>query len=170
MISRAEKLAHPQLDRAAALLRAGLLRSAESVFCHGDLLTTNVFLEDGALTGVLDWTRACIAHPAYDVAGTLARITTPLPPLSRMLSALLPRVQRVAANRYLAAYRRHVPLDAVALRYFEVFWLLHELVWGLERNALGLRYAGRVEERWLSSSVQADGLARLQARLGDAGA
>ena len=82
--------------------------------CHGDFHPLNVLIEEGEISGVLDWSDFALADPAMDVAGTM------------MATALhgrhifsLPGADR-AAERYLASYRTHRPFFARHLDYYRV--------------------------------------------------
>ncbi len=101
------------------------------VICHGDFHPQNIFISDGAVTGVIDWPNAIVADPAFDVAATKTILSlTPLE-LAAMPAAFrwLVRVARPAVvKRYLAGYRRHRALDPEALTYYEALACMRQLV------------------------------------------
>ena len=80
---------------------------------------------------------------------------------------MLLAVQKLLARRYLAAYRRQRSVDPDALRTYEVHWLLHELLYGLEHARAGHEPTGLMQDRWLDPDVQANALARLVALTGE---
>ena len=125
--------------------------------CHGDLVFTNLFVEHGRVTGVYDWSKAALADPAFDVAATRARLGSDVPGLPRPLRL----VQRALERRYLASYGRRRTIDPQALHYFDTFWVLHDLAWGLQRSAEGMAPTLDVRDRWLHPEVQAAALDRL---------
>jgi len=163
-VTEAELSFSGRLDQLEARLRAARLAGLEPglewlrrhqpaenerVVCHGDFVFTNVFLEDGRVTGVFDWSQASIAHPAYDVAGTLARLTSSVPDVPVPLRALFQAVQRRLARGYLRSYSRSRSVDPRALDFFGAYWAVAELTWSGERLRAGAQPTGRIEERWL---------------------
>ena len=144
-------------------LRAHQPESGGVSICHGDLVFVNICVAEGELTGVFDWSKTTLADPAFDVAATLARLRSDVPGLPAVLLA----VQKLLARRYLAAYRRQRSVDPDALRTYEVHWLLHELLYGLEHARAGHEPTGLMQDRWLDPDVQANALARLVALTGE---
>lgn len=137
---------------------------AAPVICHGDLHPLNVLVENGRLTGVLDWPNALVADAAFDVATTrnILRFVPPglaaRPPLS-----WLARVgQPILARRYLAGYRRGRPLAADRLAYYEVAAAMRELVRAGESHR---RAAGRPPASALDRSSYAPRLAAHASRV-----
>ena len=55
------------LDRSREVA-AEAVREVEPVFVHGDLQVAHVLLDDGRVTGVLDWSEGGRGDPAYDLA------------------------------------------------------------------------------------------------------
>ncbi|MQA00519.1 MAG: phosphotransferase [Dehalococcoidia bacterium] len=102
-----------------------------AVVCHGDFHPGNVLVEDGSVTGVVDWPNIVVAEAAYDVGHTrhllLAAPTGALPAPVRPLVALL---RRVVARRYTSTYLGRAPLDETRVRYFEALAALNRLVEG----------------------------------------
>jgi aminoglycoside phosphotransferase (APT) family kinase protein len=168
-----ERLAE-RIDRhALAGLAAGLdwLRGRRpaggpDVICHGDFVFTNLCVEAGRVTGVLDWSNATLAEPAYDVAATLARLKSNVPGLPRVLARLVRSVQARLERRYLACYRCARPIDSARIRYYEAYWLLHELVWSGERLRAGALPDDAIEHRWLQAETIDRGVADFEALTG----
>ena len=89
--------------------------------CHGDIQPNNILLTGRAITGVVDWSQAVVAGPAYDVGFTkMAFDTVPLRVPGFLGWAARPAVRRMG-SRYMASYRRHLPIDLDAVRYYGVF-------------------------------------------------
>ena len=99
--------------------------------------------ERGRVTGLIDWTRAHLSWPEYDVATTRAllthgplRVPAWLAPPAHAARALLRRA-------YLAAYRRRRPLDPDRMRWFEALRLLRFLMEEGSEQAAELAGRGR---------------------------
>ncbi len=63
----------PALEFALRWLELNAPPRGEIVLCHGDFRTGNLMVEDGELTGVLDWEFAAWSDPMEDVAWFCAR-------------------------------------------------------------------------------------------------
>lgn len=162
---RIERLGADRLLPAVEWLDGREPTAAAPAICHGDFVFVNFFVSEGEVT-VFDWSSVCIGHPAYDVAGTTSRLSSPIPKLPVLIGAIFRRAQAALQRRYLAAYSRERALDVDALRYYEVQHFLREIVWGLEGVAAGRDFDGRLEHRWLHPEIRQQGLARLSARIG----
>jgi aminoglycoside phosphotransferase (APT) family kinase protein len=136
-----------------AWLRRARKPGGRQVVCHGDLVFTNVQVESGRLTGVLDWSHASLAEPEYDVAATLNRLESRVPNVPTPLAAIFRAVQKRMRSSYLEAYRRSHAIDPAALRLYGAFWLLQELVGSGERLRAGAKPSGHITDRWLHSDV-----------------
>lgn len=115
-------------------LRAGAtwLRDARPVdrpasLCHGDFFPNQVLAESGAVTGVIDWSMACLAPAETDVGVVKAGIETLHLPVAGSFAGLTRGVARRAVSRFLAAYRARRGLDETAVRYGEVLRCLQVL-------------------------------------------
>jgi aminoglycoside phosphotransferase (APT) family kinase protein len=111
-------------------LRSRPPRETAPVICHGDLHPRNVLVQDGTVSGVLDWPNALIADAAFDVASThlILRFVPPGLATRPPLSWLAHLGQPILARRYLAGYRRQRPIESARLAYFEVAAALRALV------------------------------------------
>ena len=104
---------------------------APVAICHGDLHPRNILVEEGRVTGVLDWPNVLVADPAFDLAATWSILRfvpaalTGMPAARRWLARL---VQPALAARYRALYWRRRPIDRARLRYYEVAAALRALV------------------------------------------
>lgn len=152
---QAMAIRHPRLRPVVDWLAASRPAEPESLaVCHGDFHPLNVLVEDGRVTGVLDWSNCAVEDPAADVACTMLLIAVPgrrllAPPASGSEAAR-------AASRYLDAYRARRALDVDRLDHYRVrravvgladgagglpLWRRPEIVQGLEdeiRRATGI--------------------------------
>jgi Ser/Thr protein kinase RdoA (MazF antagonist) len=102
--------------------------AGREVVCHGQLYPTNVYLDGDADPVAIDWTRACVGDPAYDVASTLVAFwVLPLYVDNAIQRKMVKMARDSLASSYLDAYRDAAsssgPLDEAALRY----WQAHHL-------------------------------------------
>lgn len=91
--------------------------------CHRDFHALNVLVQDGTVSGILDWGGLLIADPAFDVANTIMLLTIPG-------RHLMGSDAKLRAEPYLASYRSHRPLDDANLGYYGVLRCLTALVRG----------------------------------------
>jgi aminoglycoside phosphotransferase (APT) family kinase protein len=87
--------------------------------CHGDLWAGNILVSGQRMTGVLDWSLATVAEPAFDVGFTamsldLAPIDAPRP-----IQRLAARFGRFMRRRYVRAYQREMSADLSNQHYYE---------------------------------------------------
>jgi aminoglycoside phosphotransferase (APT) family kinase protein len=104
---------------------------ARPAICHGDFHPQNILMEDGVVTGVIDWPNALVADPAYDVATTrviLGLVPLELSTLPTAARILLTATRPLLLAQYLAGYRRGRPIDGRALGYYEAAACLRQLV------------------------------------------
>ena len=107
------------------------------VVCHGDFHPRNVLVRDGVVTGVIDWSLALLADPAFDVGSTRVVLAFAPTGLPTPLSGLVGLFQRtVVARRYYQQYRSRRAVDEAAVRYYEAFRSLRCLVWAGESRRL----------------------------------
>ena len=69
----AEPMPHPAIEWGLRWLETHPVAPGEIVLCHHDFRTGNYMVEDGRLTGILDWEFAGWADPMEDVAWFCAR-------------------------------------------------------------------------------------------------
>ncbi|HEY8547106.1 MAG TPA: phosphotransferase [Acidimicrobiales bacterium] len=100
-----------------------------AVICHGDLHPVHVFVwrGDEPRQMAVNWTKARLAAPAFDVAGTLASFWTgPLFVANVAQRTMLKMARDSLASSYQAAYEEAAgPLDPAALAYWQAFHLGH---------------------------------------------
>ncbi len=83
--------------------------------CHGDFHPANVMVEDGRVTGVIDWPLASFADAEYDVA-----VTTVL--MGMVVGGVFPDARGLlqgVRSAYLHAYEERRALDHGLLEYYE---------------------------------------------------
>lgn len=96
---------------------------APDVICHGDFHPLNVLVQDGEVTGVVDWGWVAIAPAEFDVGSTIALLNYAPVSLPRALLPLVRFLRGMITRRYLRAYTALRPLDPGALRYYEALRL-----------------------------------------------
>ena len=102
--------------------------------CHGDFHPLNILIQDGKITGVLDWGSFLIADPALDIANTMVLTTISCKHLaSSVMGPDFPSVDWEMISRlYLDAYRSHRRLDSTHLEYYRVYRSVNALIQGFE--------------------------------------
>ncbi|MHA2283820.1 MAG: phosphotransferase family protein [Promethearchaeota archaeon] len=101
--------------------------------CHGDFHPYNILIQDGKITGVLDWGSTLIADPAIDIANTIKLITI-FPKYFPLESEYESLDRDKFAREYLDAYRAQNPLDNIKIDYYGVVRSLTSLIEGLKGN------------------------------------
>lgn len=91
-----------------------------SAINHGDLHPFNLMIDRDRVSSVLDWTRAVIAPPEYDIAAN--RIILHYGPVvgPGPLRLLAPLYRSWFPRRFEALYRTYLPFDEPLVRYFEM--------------------------------------------------
>jgi aminoglycoside phosphotransferase (APT) family kinase protein len=118
---------------------------ARASICHGDFHPINVLMEDGRVTGVIDWANGAIGDSASDVGNT--RLLLAIAPLDQpaAVDAVVGILRRFVVRRFTRAYQTRVQLDMAVVHYFEALRCLVELAWVAERRAAG---AGMERNPW----------------------
>ena len=96
------------------------------VVCHGDFHPLNLLVEDGRVSGVLDWAGFLLGEPAYDVGTTVffGQVAAP---------ALLPEIDWTRlVRRYLELYLSRSPLEPERVDYYSAFRCLWAMFEGAE--------------------------------------
>lgn len=89
------------------------------VICHLDFHPLNVLVEDGHVTGVVDWANVHFGEPAADVGTTMMVLTLGPVDVPAPLRAVASAGRRWAARRYLREYQRLRPLPMERVEYHE---------------------------------------------------
>jgi aminoglycoside phosphotransferase (APT) family kinase protein len=111
-----------ELRRGLAWLeeRAGSVRQEEPAICHNDFHPMNILSGEGGRLTIIDWSEAALGDRHHDVARTAALFWfAQLAATSAAERLLLLTVRGFLRRRYLAAYRRQLPLDETRMRYWE---------------------------------------------------
>ena len=116
--------------------------SAGAAICHCDFHPLNILVEDGRISGVIDWGNVTVGDPALDVGSTIAAITTTPLGVAAPLRPVVRGLLSYALWRYRRAYGRQRPLDRTAVRYYRVFRSLWHLVGSLRSARRGDAAAG----------------------------
>ncbi len=89
--------------------------------CHGDFHPQNILMQDGKVTGVLDWPGFYLADPDMDVASTIWLISIVYQrQAGKVDPAFASYNWRMFSRRYLEEYRKQLPADDAKLEYFQV--------------------------------------------------
>ena len=123
---------HPAVD----WLTANPPRQSTPAICHGDFHPSNVLVDSGRLTGVIDWVKATIADPAFDYGAVMAIMATvPIhvpAGADRILRALMNNLARAHSRRC-----RSLPEGEARLLYYQIFNCVVQLVTVGRNRALG---------------------------------
>lgn len=111
----------PGMERmrpAFAWLQGNRPAEVSTALLHLDFHPLNVLVEDGSVTGVIDWSGFLVGDPASDVATTTVLLTCGPLDVSPLLKWPMELVRRWFAWRYLAAYQRAHPIPKATLGYY----------------------------------------------------
>jgi aminoglycoside phosphotransferase (APT) family kinase protein len=98
------------------------------VICHGDLHPLNVVMAGDELSGVVDWSQAIAAEPAYDVAATRVLMQFGPVDVAAWLRPVVDRARAIPIRRYLRFYRAARPFDERNMAYYESLRVFFALV------------------------------------------
>src|SRR5262245_1161597 len=90
-----------------------------AVMCHGDFHPLNVLVENGAVTGVIDWANLRFGEAAYDVGATIALLSNGPVDAPFGLHRVVGLARRFLVDAYRRAYLRQSPLSLDRLLYYE---------------------------------------------------
>ena len=96
------------------------------VICHGDFHPLNLLVEDGRVSGVLDWSGFLLWEKAYDVGTTafLGQVAAP---------TLMPEIDwSRLVRRYLEHYTSRTALEPERVDYYSAFSCLRSMFEGVE--------------------------------------
>lgn len=95
---------------------------------HWDFHPVNVMIQDGAVTGVLDWPNVGLADRHADLGSTIFVLETGVAEASSLRERLTVGLgRRLFTRLYLRAYRRHLPVDRGLLTYYRSLIALRRL-------------------------------------------
>ena len=98
--------------------------------CHGDFHPSNILVQDGQVSGILDW-HFSIADPTYDVARTIqglsifAKVVTPESDWA---------ILELATQQYLSAYQSILPLDNSKIVFGRIVYSIYCWIMGTVGN------------------------------------
>ena len=128
---RAELKSLHGLRPAFAWLRETRAFTADrAVLCHGDFFPNQLMYHRARVTGVIDWSDACIAPPELDVAMVTVGVATLPVPFGTLGRTIVKR----RARHFFDVYAAQATLDPDALAYAEVFRCTHSLLAVAERR------------------------------------
>lgn len=110
--------------------------------CHRDFHAANILVDEGKVTGILDWGGLLITDPVFDVANTIMLHTIPFKHLDDSTSIDWDQIE----DRYLTAYRIQRPLDGQNLSYYRAFRCLTVLIRGIVGLSDHFRYPPIVKD------------------------
>ena len=93
--------------------------SPAAVMCHGDFHPLNVLVENGRVTGVIDWANLRFGEAAYDVGATIALLSHGPVDAPFGLHRVVGIARRYLVTAYRRTYLRRHPLSLDRLRYYE---------------------------------------------------
>lgn len=113
-------------------LEANRPPQSRGAICHCDFHPFNVLVDNGRVSGVLDWANTMIGDPAMDLGFTIVAIAEAPVKIPRTFAPLVRFKLRAAARAYCRTYRRLADLDERAVRYYRVFACTSQLRWACE--------------------------------------
>lgn len=104
--------------------------SDSPVVCHGDFHALNILVDQGKVSGVVDWGGLRIADAEFDVANTLVLVSIPIKYVSASWEGFAGIDWNVAAEIYLKAYLEKRELVKENLDYFKARRCLFAIIQG----------------------------------------
>jgi aminoglycoside phosphotransferase (APT) family kinase protein len=96
-------------------LEARLPAATPPAVCHLDYHPKNILVDQGQVSGVIDWVNGSLAEPAFDVGTTMMLMTLGPVDVPGPVAGVVAAGRRWAARRYLNAYQKlhAIPMDRV---------------------------------------------------------
>ena len=136
----------PWINAAAGWLKDNLPPAPErQAICHGDFHALNILVDEGRVSGILDWPGFTVADPVFDVANTLVLTTIPAKHLTDNFKGFSSINWNHAGDLYLAAYQSQNPIDLTHVDYYKVRRCILALIQGFEGQKI-----------WQHSDIVAD--------------
>lgn len=116
--------------------------SLRPTVCHGDFHPLNILGDQGKVSGVIDWANMVVAPAEMDVGSAIANIATVPFDVPDVLKPVVRMVIARVLTIYRRAYAARHPLNEDAVRYFQVFRCLSQLVPVMRSRVTGATYGG----------------------------
>jgi len=142
IVATVEQLALDGLRPAIDWLKAHQPASLRQTVCHGDFHPLNILSDRGKVTGVIDWTNVVVAPAEMDVGSAIASIANVPFDVPAVLKPVLRIVIGRVLRNYRNAYAARRPLDDDAVRYFEVFRCIAQMIPAARSRVAGTTYSG----------------------------
>lgn len=97
------------------------------VLCHGDTWGGNLLIENGEVTGLIDWSVATVAEPALEIAFLTTALSLAPVAMPRPLQRIAQRVGKRLAVAYRSIYESSSDVDLSSVPYYEALRCLLEL-------------------------------------------
>jgi aminoglycoside phosphotransferase (APT) family kinase protein len=105
--------------------------------CHGDFHPLNILVNDGKVSGVLDWPGLLIGDPVIDIANTMVLITIPFKHVAPSLDLDFSGVDfKLVSQRYLKAYEQVNPFPKTHMDYYRVRRCVNALLEGVQGQSV----------------------------------
>ncbi|HXU23424.1 MAG TPA: phosphotransferase [Tepidiformaceae bacterium] len=108
-----------KLEPGLEWLEARLPAASAPAVCHLDYHPKNILVDEGRVSGVIDWVNGSLAEPAFDVGTTMMLMTLGPVDVPGPLAGAVAAGRRWAARRYLRAYQKLRPLPMAHVEYGE---------------------------------------------------
>ena len=95
--------------------------------CHGDSWGGNLLVDDGEVTGIIDWSVATVAEPALEIGFLTMALSLAPVPMPRPIQRIAQRVGRRLAVSYRSEYESRSDADLTSVPYYEALRCLLEL-------------------------------------------
>src|SRR5207248_8250676 len=87
----------------------------------------NLLVENGEVTGVIDWTVATVAEPAFEIGFLTMALSLAPVPMPRPVQRVIQRIARRLAVAYRSVYESGSDADLTSVPYYQALRCLMEL-------------------------------------------
>ena len=98
---------------------------SKPAICHGDFHPLNILIDEGKVSGVLDWSLNRLEDPCFDIATTIINMSINGPIIAPQFGDVF---NEKVSDEYLDYYQEENPVDPVKLEYYEAFKCLMTMV------------------------------------------
>ena len=113
---------------------------------HLDFHPSNILVENGIVTGVIDWANEGFGDPATDVAATMVILTMGPVRMPAAVRRPVGWLRSWIARRYLKLYRQQRDIPEASLRYYEALRCYRAMLMVAANRAIAAR-GGKVERQ-----------------------